>query len=216
MKAVKEYIEKPMTTNTETLTKPAAHPWWWYALFYYWATIGILGVYKMSWMFIEVHSKFFYCVSMGFRRYQGPAFCGHAIAVAISVGCSASYRYGACVQPNNWIAQKYHCCPANLRNSCCDEFSVPFYIFTTANSPILVVWFVSRSTLYRKVGSTFTLDRYNLWYDRDLDGRCRMNTPDVGFAIGYLSSAANLYWSIFCCSRLLQPYCICFLLSVEW
>lgn len=71
-----------MTTNTELMTKPAAHTWWWYALLLL-ATIGILSVYHQVLDVYEVSILIFTGISMGFVGNNWPGFRGHAITVAI-------------------------------------------------------------------------------------------------------------------------------------
>ncbi|AUZ83648.1 c-type cytochrome biogenesis protein CcsB [Methylophaga nitratireducenticrescens] len=71
-----------MTTNTEIMTKPAAHTWWWYALLLL-AAIGILSVYHEVLDVYEISILIFTAFSMGFVGNQWPSFRGHTIAVAI-------------------------------------------------------------------------------------------------------------------------------------
>jgi cytochrome c-type biogenesis protein CcsB len=74
--------EKPMTTNTEIMTKPATHTWWWYGLLLL-ATIGILTVYHEVLDVYEVSILIFTAISMAMVGNQWPGFRGHSIAVAI-------------------------------------------------------------------------------------------------------------------------------------
>lgn len=71
-----------MTTNTEIMTKPAAHTWWWYGLLLL-ATIGILTVYREVLDVYEVSILIFTAISMALVGNQWPGFRGHSIAVAI-------------------------------------------------------------------------------------------------------------------------------------
>lgn len=71
-----------MTTNTEIMTKPAAHTWWWYGLLLL-ASIGILTVYREVLDVYEVSILIFTAISMALVGNQWPGFRGHSIAVAI-------------------------------------------------------------------------------------------------------------------------------------
>ncbi|THK41441.1 c-type cytochrome biogenesis protein CcsB [Methylophaga sp. SB9B] len=71
-----------MTTNTEIMTKPAAHTWWWYGLLLL-ATIGILTVYQEVLDVYEVSILIFTAISMAMVGNKWPGFRGHSIAVAI-------------------------------------------------------------------------------------------------------------------------------------
>lgn len=71
-----------MTTNTEIMTKPTAHTWWWYGLLLL-ATIGILTVYQEVLDVYEVIILIFTAISMALVGNQWPGFRGHSIAVAI-------------------------------------------------------------------------------------------------------------------------------------
>ncbi|WP_417549624.1 c-type cytochrome biogenesis protein CcsB [Methylophaga sp.] len=71
-----------MTTNTEIMTKPAAHTWWWYGLLLL-ATIGILTIYREVLDVYEVSILIFTAISMALVGNQWPGFRGHSIAVAI-------------------------------------------------------------------------------------------------------------------------------------
>ncbi|MDO8825821.1 c-type cytochrome biogenesis protein CcsB [Methylophaga sp.] len=71
-----------MTTNTEIMTKPAAHTWWWYGILLL-ASIGILTIYQEVLDVYEVSILIFTAVSMALVGNHWPGFRGHAIAVAI-------------------------------------------------------------------------------------------------------------------------------------
>lgn len=71
-----------MTTNTEIMTKPAAHTWWWYGLLLL-ATIGILTIYHEVLDVYEVSILIFTAIGMALVGNQWPGFRGHSIAVAI-------------------------------------------------------------------------------------------------------------------------------------
>ncbi|MCL5975501.1 MAG: c-type cytochrome biogenesis protein CcsB [Gammaproteobacteria bacterium] len=71
-----------MTTNTEIMTKPATHTWWWYGLLLL-ATIGILTVYQEVLDVYEVSILIFTAISMAMVGNKWPGFRGHSIAVAI-------------------------------------------------------------------------------------------------------------------------------------
>lgn len=82
-----------MTTNTEIMTKPAAHTWWWYGLLLL-ATIGILTVYREVLDVYEVSILIFTAISMALVGNQWPEFRGHSIAVAI-LSLTALQLYGS-------------------------------------------------------------------------------------------------------------------------
>ncbi|MCB2425938.1 c-type cytochrome biogenesis protein CcsB [Methylophaga pinxianii] len=71
-----------MTTNTEIMTRPAAHTWWWYGLLLL-ATIGILTIYQDVLDVYEVSILIFTAISMGLVGNHWPGFRAHAVAVAI-------------------------------------------------------------------------------------------------------------------------------------
>lgn len=71
-----------MTTNTEIMTKPATHTWWWYGILLL-AAIGILTVYQEVLDVYEVSILIFTAISMALVGNQWPGFRGHSIAVAI-------------------------------------------------------------------------------------------------------------------------------------
>jgi len=136
-----------MTTNTETLTKPAAHTWWWYALLLL-ATIGILGVYKDVLDVYEVSILIFTAVSMGFVGNQWPGFRGHAIAVAI-LSLIALQLYGTelgAAETNGLL--KYM-----LASQSAIMWMSVFFIAATFT---YFGGLIFRSTYIEKVGSTFT------------------------------------------------------------
>jgi len=82
-----------MTTNTEIMTKPAAHTWWWYSLLLL-ATIGILTIYHEVLDVYEVSILIFTAVSMALVGNQWPGFRGHSIAVAV-LSLMALQLYGS-------------------------------------------------------------------------------------------------------------------------